>query len=108
MSTRPSESQSVEGGTHPVRTCAVRTCAGCGAKKTQREMLRIASKDGAAPVVDTQFRAAGRGAYLCRKSACMERALQRHSLERTLKLKTSVPVAIRMEIEQALSVMGDG
>ncbi len=103
MSTRSSASQSRECKAHPVRTCA-----GCGAKKPQREMLRIASKDGLAPVVDVQFKAAGRGAYLCRNRACMERALQRRGLERTLKLKTSVPAAMRSELEQALGVMGDG
>ena len=103
MSTRSSASQSQQRDTHPVRTCA-----GCGAKKPQREMLRIASTDGAAPVVDVQFKAAGRGAYLCRKQDCMERALQRRGLERTLKLKTSVPAAMRSEIERALGVMGDG
>jgi predicted RNA-binding protein YlxR (DUF448 family) len=70
-------------------------------------MLRIASQDGAEPVVDTQFRIAGRGAYLCRERACMERALLRRGLERTLKLKTGVPAAIRREIERALGVMGE-
>ncbi len=103
MSTRSSASQGREYETHPIRTCA-----GCGAKKLQREMLRIASKGGATPVVDVQFKAAGRGAYLCRNRACMERALQRRGLERTLKLKTSVPAAMRSELEQALGVMGDG
>ena len=103
MSTRSSALPSKKCKAHPVRTCA-----GCGAKKPQREMLRIASQDGAIPVVDVQFKAAGRGAYLCRSRVCMERALQRRGLERTLKLKTSVPAAMRSELEQALGVMGDG
>jgi len=81
-----------------------RTCVGCGARREQREMLRIAAVPGAAgvpgavPVVDNVFKAPGRGAYLCREVACIEKALKRRAIERSLKLKSGVPASLRDDI----------
>ena len=75
-----------------------RTCVGCGARKEQREMLRVAAVSGGAPVVDTEFKAPGRGAYLCRDVACTEKALKRRAIERALKLKNGVPASLRDDI----------
>lgn len=89
----------------PVRTCVVRTCVGCGAKRAGREMLRVASQGGGVPAVDERFHAAGRGAYLCRNRRCAERAFARRALERTLKLHGPPPAAVRDEILRAIERM---
>ncbi len=81
----------------------IRTCVGCGAKKPQRDMVRIASFEGQPPVLDLKYRAAGRGAYLCRNVSCVERAWTRHALERSLKLKQSVSGVLKQEVLQALN-----
>ncbi len=60
----------------------VRTCAGCGRKAPQDELLRFVARDGSllqAP------KGPGRGAYTCRRLACFERAATRHAFNRTLK-----------------------
>ncbi len=82
----------------------VRTCAGCGAKRSPSEMLRVASRDGEAPLVSTRGakKAEGRGAYLCIDLKCYERAVARRALERTLKLKCGLPHASRDEIARAI------
>ena len=69
-----------------------------GVRREQREMIRVAAVSGVAPVVDNMFKAPGRGAYLCRDVACIEKALKRRALERSLKLKNSVPVSLREDI----------
>jgi uncharacterized protein len=66
-------------------------------------MLRIAARDGGAPVIDEQGQAPGRGAYLCRARSCMERALARRALERSLKLKNTVPATLKGEIARAIN-----
>ena len=72
-----------------------RTCVACGAKKPQRELLRVASQGGSTPTIDGSGKAKGRGAYLCLDAACVERAIKRKAFERTLKLKTGVPPQIK-------------
>lgn len=81
----------------------IRTCVGCGAKRPQRSLLRIASYARAVPVLDRSYRAPGRGAYLCCQASCVERALKRHALERSLKIKPGGHAALKADIEKALA-----
>jgi predicted RNA-binding protein YlxR (DUF448 family) len=60
----------------------VRTCAGCGRKAPQAELLRFAAVDGALTPGRTL---AGRGAYTCRRLACFERAAARRAFNRVLR-----------------------
>jgi predicted RNA-binding protein YlxR (DUF448 family) len=60
----------------------IRTCAGCGRKAPQAELVRFVARDGAllhAP------KGPGRGAYTCRQLACFERAAARRAFNRTLR-----------------------
>ena len=60
----------------------LRTCAGCGRKAPQAELLRFVAPDGTllhAP------KGRGRGAYTCRRLACFERAASRRAFNRTLR-----------------------
>jgi predicted RNA-binding protein YlxR (DUF448 family) len=60
----------------------IRTCAGCGRKAPQAELVRFVARDGAllhAP------KGPGRGAYTCRRLACFERAAARRAFNRTLR-----------------------
>jgi predicted RNA-binding protein YlxR (DUF448 family) len=59
-----------------------RTCAGCGRKAPQGELLRFAAHDGA---LAPSPKGPGRGVYTCRRLACFERALERRAFNRTLK-----------------------
>jgi uncharacterized protein len=51
----------------------VRTCVACRARRPQTELVRLRLV-GATLVVDMGERGPGRGAYLCRQTACVERA----------------------------------
>jgi predicted RNA-binding protein YlxR (DUF448 family) len=59
----------------------MRTCAGCGRKARQRELMRFAAADGAL----TPGRGPGRGVYTCRRLSCFERAASRRAFNRTLR-----------------------
>jgi N utilization substance protein A len=59
-----------------------RTCAGCGRRAPQPELLRFVARDGA--LVHAQ-KSPGRGAYTCRRLVCFERARERRAFNRTLK-----------------------
>ena len=64
----------------------IRTCAGCGRKAQQAELIRFGAVDG----VLTPGRPRGRGAYTCRRLACFERAVTGRSFNRTLRQNVQV------------------
>jgi predicted RNA-binding protein YlxR (DUF448 family) len=68
----------------------IRTCAGCGRKAPQRELLRFAAADGALTPGDGP----GRGVYTCRRLSCFERAAARRAFNRTLRQTVRVDPAL--------------
>jgi uncharacterized protein len=65
-----------------VSEAIVRTCAGCGRKAPQAELIRFAALDGALSPGRTL---PGRGVYTCRRLACFERAATQRAFNRTLR-----------------------
>jgi predicted RNA-binding protein YlxR (DUF448 family) len=70
-----------------VSTGPVRTCAGCGRKAPQAELVRFAAVDGQL-VAGREL--PGRGVYTCRRLACFERAESRRAFARVLRRTVSV------------------
>ena len=68
-----------------------RTCAGCGARRPQSELLRFAAQDGR--LVPGRL-LPGRGVYTCRRLACFERAAARRAFNRVLKQTVVVDPAL--------------
>ena len=67
------------------RHIPLRKCIGCGEMIGKKGAVRVVrSKDGEVSV-DPTGKKAGRGAYLCRDSACLELARKGRKLERGLK-----------------------
>ena len=67
-----------------------RTCAGCGRKAPQHELVRFHAELG-------RLRAgagSGRGAYTCRRLACFERAVDLRAFNRTLRQTVQVDLAL--------------
>ncbi|MGC9399988.1 MAG: RNase P modulator RnpM [Anaerolineae bacterium] len=62
-----------------------RTCVACRAKRPKRELIRLVRTPEKTVLVDESGKRNGRGAYLCPRRACWERALKQGSLERALK-----------------------
>ncbi len=65
---------------------AIRTCAGCGRKSPQAELVRFHAREG----VLSAGSGPGRGVYTCRSLACFERAATRRQFNRVLR--TSVRI----------------
>ncbi|MBD0337730.1 MAG: DUF448 domain-containing protein [Thermoleophilia bacterium] len=65
-----------------------RTCAGCGRKAPQSELLRFAARDGR--LVQARPGSPGRGVYTCRRLLCFERARERRAFARTLRATVAV------------------
>ncbi len=78
----------------------MRKCVGCQACKSKREMLRVLRTPQGELVIDATGRKNGRGAYLCRAKACLEKAQKRKGLERSLK--RSVPGGVYESLEKEI------
>jgi len=57
-----------------------RTCVGCREEHPKRELMRIVRSPAGSVAVDTTGKAAGRGAYVCRRPECWTLALRRNTL----------------------------
>jgi uncharacterized protein len=64
-----------------------RTCAGCGRKAPQAELLRFVADEGALTLGP---KGPGRGVYTCRRLACFERAAARGAFNRVLRQSVRV------------------
>ena len=71
----------------PARRVPVRTCVACRTSGGKRGLLRIVRlPEGAGVAVDPTGKQSGRGAYVCPTSVCIELAIKRKALERSLKI----------------------
>jgi uncharacterized protein len=65
----------------------IRSCAGCGRKAPQAELIRFVAKDGR---LAAGRREPGRGVYVCRRRSCFERAAAGRAFSRTLRRTVQV------------------
>jgi len=66
----------------------VRTCAGCGGKAPQAELLRFVAREGR--LARARAGDPGRSVYTHRRLACFERAHARRAFARTLRRTVQV------------------
>lgn len=76
-----------------------RTCIGCGMKKDKKELVRIVRTPEGTLQLDLTGRMNGRGAYVCRDTACLDKALKRKALQRSLKEEISEDVILKLKEE---------
>ncbi len=62
-----------------------RTCVACRARRPKRELVRIVRTSDSTLVIDETGKHNGRGAYLCPRRACWERALRQGTLGHALR-----------------------
>lgn len=85
-----------------------RQCIGCGRRGPQSEFLRLAveMRGGEARVLPAGAGGhVGRGAYLCRRQACLDRALHRNAFQRAFRravvvAEEDIAVALMTEAER--------
>jgi predicted RNA-binding protein YlxR (DUF448 family) len=70
----------------------VRTCIGCRERAPKGALVRLVWRDGV--MVDERQTAPGRGAYLHRSRACLDKAVKRRALARALRVPGVDPVAL--------------
>jgi len=76
-----------------------RTCAGCGRKAAQNELVRFTARAGALVAGRAE---PGRGVYTCRRLACFERAVDRRGFNRVLRQTVVVDRALALQVAPQL------
>lgn len=79
----------------------MRRCVGCGESKEKKELVRVVRDTEGNIHLDPTGRANGRGAYICRDEKCLELAIKKRGLDRTLKV--SVPADVAEALREELS-----
>ena len=69
-----------------VKKIPVRTCTGCREAKNKKDLIRIVRDKEGEVFVDMAGKLNGRGAYICPDPDCLQKAIENHGLERTLKI----------------------
>ena len=84
-----------------------RMCVGCREMKEKRDLIRIVRTPEGDAVLDPTGKKSGRGAYVCRRAECLQRAIRQKQLERQLEitLTQDITEALTGEMEK-LSAAG--
>jgi len=79
----------------------MRKCLGCLEMQEKKSLIRVVRSNEGVYDVDLTGKKNGRGAYVCKKVACFNKAEKSKGLERAFKEKipTGVYDALRKEIE---------
>ena len=80
----------------------MRMCVACREMRAKKDLMRVVRTGEGVLELDRTGKLNGRGAYLCRSSACLERALKTRALERALEapMNDSLKAALQTEIER--------
>jgi predicted RNA-binding protein YlxR (DUF448 family) len=77
----------------------LRMCTGCGEMKPKKELVRVVRSPEGEISLDLTGRKPGRGAYVCRSLACLQRARKARRFEKAFSCQIPPEVYDRMEKE---------
>ena len=82
-----------------------RRCIGCGETKLKPELIRVVRSPEGEVSLDPTGKKSGRGAYLCRSSACLKRAVKSRQLARNLECE--IPDSIAESLAEIIEGIGE-
>lgn len=84
----------------------MRQCLGCREMKPKATLVRVVRSPEGVISLDARGKASGRGAYVCRDSACLKKARKSKALERSLE--TQIPEEIYDRLEREMEAETNG
>ncbi len=81
----------------------VRQCVACREKREKSQLVRVVRTPDGVLAVDTRGKMPGRGAYLCKEAACLEKAVRSRALQRALEceIPQETMEALRRQMKEA-------
>ena len=85
------------------RKIPMRMCVGCREMFPKKELLRVVKSPEGVISFDHVGKAPGRGAYICRRAECLNKAMKIRALERQLECSIAPEVfdQLKQELETA-------
>jgi len=80
----------------------MRQCLGCREMKPKRELIRAVKSPEGVISLDFKGKAPGRGAYVCRDTECLKKAIKSKALERAFE--TSIPEEVYAQLSEQMEV----
>ena len=84
----------------------MRKCGGCGEMFPKRELVRVVKSPDGALSLDLTGKKSGRGAYVCRRLACLQAARKAKRFERAFAC--TIPDDVYDAMEKELEADGAG
>lgn len=82
-----------------VKKIPLRMCTGCMEMKPKKELIRVVKTPEGEAAVDLTGKMSGRGAYICRDIACLEKAFKAKRLSRNLDIAIDEEIYNRLRNE---------
>ena len=83
------------------RKIPMRMCVGCREMKEKKELIRVVRSPEGDVSLDPTGKKSGRGAYVCRNTECLKRAIKQRQLERQLEVTLTEEVSAALNAELA-------
>jgi len=77
----------------------MRRCLGCGESFPKKQLVRIVLTPEGEVKMDLSGRLNGRGAYICRNTECLDKAIKRKLVNKALKAPVSDELAAELKKE---------
>ena len=79
----------------------MRKCTGCGEMFPKKELIRVLLTPENEVKIDLTGRLNGRGAYLCKKTECLEKAIKTKAISRSLgiNIESGIYENLKKELE---------
>ena len=82
-----------------VKKIPQRMCLGCQEMKPKKELIRVVKNSEDVIKVDLTGKAPGRGAYICKQTECLEKAIKSKRFEKAFETKISEDIFMRLREE---------
>lgn len=78
----------------------LRKCLGCMCSFPKKDLVRVLKTPEGAVIIDLSGKKSGRGAYICKNSQCLKKALKAKRIQSNLEIE--IPEEIITELEKEL------
>lgn len=78
----------------------LRKCLGCMSSFPKKELVRVVKTPEGEVVIDLSGKKSGRGAYICKSSACLKKAIKSKRIQNNLE--TEIPEGVILDLEKEL------
>lgn len=90
------------GGAPKQKKIPLRRCTGCGESFPKKELIRVVRSPEGGVSLDFTGKASGRGAYVCKKTACFKKARKQGRFKAALDC--DIPDEVLTALEEEISL----